>query len=135
MFDFSGTLLRIESTKEWLGAVLTAAGATPLSGGEFTDRVQRLTRYGALPGGPAPLHVPRHLETLWRERDLSTDRHRAAYTALAREGLAPSEVLMVGDDRVADGGAEALGCAVHFVDHLPVDRRPDGLAPVLGLLG
>ena len=30
--------------------------------------------------------------------------------------------LMVGDDRRADGGAAALGCAVHFVDHLPVDR-------------
>jgi hypothetical protein len=41
---------------------------------------------------------------------------------------------MVGDDRRADGGAAAIGCAVHFVDHLPVDLRPDGLRPVLALL-
>ncbi|MBC2900178.1 HAD family hydrolase [Streptomyces cupreus] len=46
----------------------------------------------------------------------------------------PREVLMVGDDRRADGGAAALGCGVHFVDHLPVSERPDGLRPVLELL-
>ncbi|MDH6133804.1 HAD superfamily hydrolase (TIGR01493 family) [Kitasatospora sp. MAA4] len=225
MFDFSGTLLRIESTAEWLGAVLTSAGIRPADD-EFADLVRRLTEYGALPGGPAPRHVPTHLETLWRERDLSAGRHRAAYTALAQEaglpvtelaqalydrhmmpaawrtypdtestlrelrgrglpvavvsnigwdlrpifrahgldglvdayllsfelgaqkpdpaifrvacdrlGLSPADVLMVGDDRIADGGAQALGCPVHFVDHLPVDQRPRGLAPVLGLLG
>ena len=223
MFDFSGTLLRIESTTEWLGAVLTAAGIR-LTDEEFTYRVQRLTEYGALPGGPVPLHVPTHLEALWRERDLSADQHHAAYTALAREaglpelaqalydrhmtstawrpypdteptlrelrrrglpvavvsnigwdlrpvfrahglddlvdayllsfelgtqkpdpaifraacdrlGLAPADMLMVGDDRIADGGAQILGCPVHFVDHLPVDQRPSGLASALGLLG
>ncbi|MFD3781454.1 HAD family hydrolase [Streptomyces sp. NPDC058612] len=225
MFDFSGTLLRIESTEEWLGAALAAADL-PLAGAEFTYRVQRLTEYGALPGGPVPLHLPAHLEALWRERDLSAGQHRAAYTALAREaglpapelaqalydrhmtpaawqtypdteptlrelrlrgipvavvsnigwdlrpvfrahgldglvdayllsfelgtqkpdpgifsaacdrlGLAPTDVLMVGDDRIADGGAQVLGCPVHFVDHLPVDQRPDGLAQILRLLG
>ncbi|GAA3243665.1 hypothetical protein GCM10020256_68710 [Streptomyces thermocoprophilus] len=41
---------------------------------------------------------------------------------------------MVGDEPRADGGAEALGCAVHFVEHLPVAERPDGLRPVLGLV-
>lgn len=40
---------------------------------------------------------------------------------------------MVGDDRRADGGAAALGCSVHFVDHLPAAERPDGLRPVLDL--
>lgn len=42
---------------------------------------------------------------------------------------------MVGDDRRADGGAAAVGCAVHFVEHLPADSRPDGLRGVLDLLG
>ncbi|MFJ2767147.1 HAD family hydrolase [Streptomyces sp. NPDC087300] len=57
--------------------------------------------------------------------------------ALACEALGadPRETVMVGDDRRADGGAAALGCAVHFVDHLPADRRPDALRPVLGLVG
>ncbi|AVH60300.1 MULTISPECIES: HAD family hydrolase [Streptomyces] len=50
-------------------------------------------------------------------------------------GIAPEDTLMVGDDRRADGGAAALGCRVHFVDHLPVTHRPDGLRPVLDLLG
>lgn len=57
---------------------------------------------------------------------------RAACEALGQD---PREVLMVGDDRRADGGAAALGCAVHFVDHLPVDERPGALLPVLALAG
>ncbi|OII65687.1 hydrolase [Streptomyces sp. CC53] len=55
---------------------------------------------------------------------------RVACAALGRE---PGELLMVGDDRRADGGAAALGCAVHFVDHLPVAQRPGSLRPVLDL--
>jgi putative hydrolase of the HAD superfamily len=50
-------------------------------------------------------------------------------------GVDARDTLMVGDDRRADGGAAALGCAVHFVDHLPAHSRPDGLRPVLGLVG
>ncbi|WP_204328117.1 HAD family hydrolase [Streptomyces aureoverticillatus] len=50
-------------------------------------------------------------------------------------GVAPEDTLMVGDDRRADGGAAALGCAVHFVDHLPVERRPAALRGVPGLVG
>jgi putative hydrolase of the HAD superfamily len=56
---------------------------------------------------------------------------RIACDALGQD---PRDILMVGDDRRADGGAAALGCAVHYVEHLPVDRRPDGLRPVLALL-
>jgi len=56
-------------------------------------------------------------------------------TACAALGVEPGDVLMVGDDRRADGGAAALGCGVHFVDHLPVAGRPDGLRPVLDLVG
>ncbi|MFC8708679.1 HAD family hydrolase [Streptomyces sp. NPDC057197] len=55
-------------------------------------------------------------------------------TACAALGARPQDVLMVGDSREADGGAAALGCAVHFVDHLPVAERPDALLPVLGLV-
>ncbi|WP_406317907.1 HAD-IA family hydrolase [Streptosporangium sp. NBC_01639] len=55
-------------------------------------------------------------------------------TACDRLDLAPDDVLMVGDNPAADGGAAALGCKVHLVDHLPVDRRPAALAAVLALL-
>ncbi|MFF2509309.1 HAD family hydrolase [Streptomyces sp. NPDC058067] len=226
LFDFSGTLFRIESTESWLRAVLDEAGLA-LPDGEFTATAAALHTVGALPGGPtAHVEVPAHLAELVAVRDMDADRHRAAYTALARQvplpderlydalydrqlrpeawlpypdaadvlsglrergipvavvsnigwdprpvfvahgldayvdayvlsyrhgvqkpdprlfaaacealGVAPGDALMVGDDRRADGGASALGCAVHFVDHLPVDARPDALRPVLRLVG
>jgi putative hydrolase of the HAD superfamily len=56
-------------------------------------------------------------------------------TACAALDADPKDVLMVGDDRRADGGAAALGCGVHFVEHVPVTERPDGLRPVLDLAG
>ncbi|MGP9022227.1 HAD family hydrolase [Streptomyces sp. BR1] len=224
LFDFSGTLLRVESTHEWLSATLDESGiAAPEE--QVTLWARQLKEVGALPGGSNPLRVPPHLTELWATRDQSSALHRAAYTGLAREvtlsdpqlytalydrhmtpaawhpypdtkavltglrergvkvavvsnigwdlrpvfrthgldglvdayvlsyehgvqkpdarlfraaceavGCDPGEVLMVGDDRRADGGAAALGCAVHFVDHLPVGERPAGLTPVLDLV-
>ncbi|MET9498732.1 HAD-IA family hydrolase [Streptomyces sp. NPDC006552] len=222
LFDFSGTLFRVESTASWLRAALDATGVT-LSDAEFTQAARALREAGALPGGTTgPGPVPGHLAELMAVRDVDATRHRAAYTGLAREvplpddrlydalydrhmlpaawhpypdaldvltalrerglpvavvsnigwdprpvfvahgldryvdayvlsyrygvtkpdprlfraacealGVAPGDTLMVGDDRRADGGAAALGCAVHFVDHLPVEGRPDGLRGVL----
>ncbi|MEU6679910.1 HAD-IA family hydrolase [Streptomyces sp. NPDC046925] len=224
LFDFSGTLFGIESTADWLRAVLQEAGV-PLPDAEFERLASALERAGALPGGAHPTSVPDRLAGVWAQRDRSAAQHRAAYTGLSREvtlpdprlhdalyerhmqpaawrpyadaaevlaglrergvriavisnigwdlrpvfrihgldpyidaytlsyeheiqkpdprlfaraceelGVDPADALMVGDDRRADAGAAALGCAVHFVDHLPVDRRPDALRPVLGLV-
>jgi putative hydrolase of the HAD superfamily len=225
LFDFSGTLFRIESTERWLRAVLDAAGIV-LAAPELAAQARALEAAGALPGGAAPVRLPEELAGVWRVRDRSAELHRAAYTGLSRQvplpdpalhdalydrhmtpaawspypdarevlsGLRergsrvgvvsnigwdlrpvfrahgldqyvdtyvlsyehgvqkpdprlfavacealdadPRNTLMVGDDRRADGGAAALGCAVHFVDHLPAAERPDGLRPVLDLLG
>ncbi|WP_328744993.1 HAD-IA family hydrolase [Streptomyces sp. NBC_00285] len=226
LFDFSGTLFRIESTESWLRAGLDTAELS-LPEAELTRAAQELERVGALPGGVAPgVPMPDEVAAVWGVRDESAELHRAAYTGLSRQvplpdpalhdalydrhmspaawqpypdavevlgalrergipvgvvsnigwdlrpvfrahgldryvdayvlsyehgiqkpdprlfrtactalGVAPGDVLMVGDDRRADGGAAALGCGVHFVDHLPVARRPDGLRPVLGLVG
>ncbi|MBK3642595.1 HAD family hydrolase [Streptomyces sp. MBT33] len=224
LFDFSGTLFRIESTESWLRAVLKEAG-TALAEQELLQAAKALEAAGALPGGAFPLQVPADLAELWRVRDASAELHRAAYTGLSRQvrlpdpalhdalydrhmrpaawapypdaaevlyalcerGLGigvvsnigwdprpvfeahgldrfvdtyvlsyehgiqkpdprlfalacealevePHEALMVGDSREADGGAAALGCEVHFVDHLPVAQRPDALRPVLDLV-
>ncbi|WP_432170178.1 HAD family hydrolase [Streptomyces sp. 1222.5] len=224
MFDFSGTLFRIESAAQWLNAVTTSAGLL-VPDEELDACAGRLEEFGAQPGGVPPRRVPSHLEALWRERDLTAERHRAAFTALTREAKLPSpelaealydrsqvsgawqpypdteetlhalrgrgipvavvsnigwdmrpvfrdhgiddlvdayflsfecgvekpdprifqmacdqlevppgDVLMVGDDRVTDAGAGALGCRVHLVDPLPVDQRPSALAEVLRLL-
>jgi HAD superfamily hydrolase (TIGR01493 family) len=224
MFDFSGTLFRIESASLWLRAVVANAGLA-VSEGELDACAHELEEFGAQPGGVPPRRVPPRLEGLWRERDLTAERHRAAFTALTREaglpsadlaealydrsqvseawqpypdaeetlralrgrgipvavvsnigwdmrpvfrdhgvddlvdayflsyecgvekpdprifqmacdklGVVPGDALMVGDDRVADVGAAALGCQVHLVDPLPVDGRPSALAEVLQLL-
>lgn len=224
LFDFSGTLFRIESTASWLRGTL-AASRLALPEDEVARLAAALDRAGALPGGSPTVDVPEGLADLWSRRDESAELHRAAYTGLARTvelpdpalydalyerhrtpeawrpyddslevlrglgalgvrvgvvsnigwdlrpvfrahgldpyvdvyvlsyehavqkpdarlfaqacaglGVAPQDTLMVGDDRRADGGAAALGCGVHFVEHLPVARRPDGLRPVLGLV-
>ncbi|MEV2254088.1 HAD-IA family hydrolase [Streptomyces sp. NPDC050147] len=224
LFDFSGTLFRVESTAAWLRAVLREAGL-PHPVAEFERLAEGLERVGALPGGARPGLVPERLAALWAQRDRSAAQHRAAFTGLSREiplpdpllhdalydrhmrpeawcpyadaaevltglrdrgvrvavvsnigwdprpvfrahgldpyvdaytlsyeheiqkpdprlfaracealGVDPAHALMVGDDRHADAGAAELGCTVHFVDHLPVDQRPDGLLPVLGLV-
>ncbi|MEU8888587.1 HAD-IA family hydrolase [Streptomyces sp. NPDC048442] len=224
LFDFSGTLLRIEPTRSWVDAVL--GGPAPAAPDEDLQRYAALLEEaGAQPGGPPPRQVPPALAGLWATRDESTELHRAAFTGLSRQvrlphdalhdalyerhmlpaawqpypdalevlrelhargvavgvvsnigwdlrpvfrahgldpfvdayvlsyehgvqkpdprlfrtaletlGQDPARVLMVGDDRTADGGAAALGCAVHFVDHLPAPERPDGLRPVLEML-
>lgn len=224
LFDFSGTLFCVESVRDWLQAVLDERGSH-LSEAERAWYAQQLAGAGALPGGSYPQRMPSHLAELWATRDESAERHRAAYTGLARQvelpdpglydalyerhmtpaawrpypdaaevlrtlrergvgiavvsnigwdprpvfrahgldpwvdayvlsyehgvqkpdirlfraacealGQDPADALMVGDDRRADGGAADLGCAVHFVDHLPVEDRPAGLLPVLGLV-
>ncbi|MEU6841230.1 HAD-IA family hydrolase [Streptomyces sp. NPDC046716] len=225
LFDFSGTLFRIESTASWLRAALDTTQLT-LPEAEFDRAVAGLDAVGALPGGSTQhIDFPAHLAGLMAVRDVDAQRHRAAYTGLAREvplpddrlydalyerhmapeawlpypdaldvltalrgrgvpvgvvsnigwdlrpvfvehgldpyigtyvmsyrhgvqkpdarlfaaacadlGVAPADTLMVGDDRRSDAGAADIGCAVRFVDHLPVAQRPDGLRPLLDLL-
>ncbi|KAF2781656.1 MULTISPECIES: HAD-IA family hydrolase [Streptomyces] len=224
LFDFSGTLFRIESTEAWLRAALDDAGLE-LAAPALAETAGALERAGALPGGAPPLRVPEELAEVWETRDESSALHRTAYTGLSRQvslpvpglhdalyerhmspgawspypdaaevlaalrgrgvavgvvsnigwdlrpvfrehgldrfvdtyvlsyehgirkpdprlfgvacaalGVEPGRTLMVGDDRRADGGAKALGCGVHFVEHLPVAERPDGLRPVLDLV-
>ncbi|MYZ07403.1 HAD-IA family hydrolase [Streptomyces sp. SID2999] len=224
LFDFSGTLCRIESTESWLRATLAATG-TRMEEPQLVAAAAALEIAGALPGGAEPAAVPAELTGAWAERDLDAAAHRAAYTGLSRQvplpeqtlhdalydrhmtpaawtpypdaahvlaelrrrgiaigivsnigwdlrpvfrqhgldkyvdayvlsyehgvrkpdprlfaaacaelGVEPERTLMVGDSRVADGGAAGLGCRVHFVDHLPVTARPNALLPVLDLV-
>ncbi|MBV2352853.1 HAD-IA family hydrolase [Streptomyces sp. J2-1] len=221
LFDFSGTLFRIEPAVSWLRAALTATGHT-LPDAEVVRMAAELEAVGAQPGGLSPVEVPEDLAEMWAVRDESAEAHRAAFTGLSRQvpmtvpglhdalyarhmepeawapypdaapvlrtlrergagiavvsnigwdlrpvfrahgldayvdayvlsyeygvqkpdvrlfaaacerlGVAPEETLMVGDSKEADGGAAELGCRVHFVEHLPVDERPDGLLPAL----
>ncbi|MGA5324049.1 HAD family hydrolase [Streptomyces seoulensis] len=224
LFDFSGTLCRVESTESWLRATLTATGMT-MEEPQLLRAAAALEEAGALPGGAEPSVVPEDLAGAWAGRDLDAASHRAAFTGLSRQvplpgetlhdalydrhmtpaawtpypdaahvlgelrqrglavgvvsnigwdlrpvfrehgldayvdayvlsyehgvrkpdprlfavacaelGAEPEHTVMVGDSRVADGGASALGCRVHFVEHLPAHERPDALLAVLDLL-
>jgi HAD superfamily hydrolase (TIGR01493 family) len=88
LFDFSGTLFRIEPTERWLRGALAQVGIVAADE-DIAYHAERLEHVGALPGGAPPHAVPGHLRRLWDERDLDPQRHRAAYIGLAREAALP----------------------------------------------
>ncbi|MFI0742886.1 HAD family hydrolase [Streptomyces sp. NPDC021100] len=92
LFDFSGTLFRIESPTAWLRHAAARHGP-PLDDGELTRLAAALAAAGAQPGGPPPVTVPPHLTDAWAHRDRSAAEHRAAYLGLAREVALPDEGL------------------------------------------
>ncbi|MFI1330445.1 HAD family hydrolase [Streptomyces sp. NPDC020845] len=92
LFDFSGTLFRIEPTESWLRAVLDATG-TAIPEEDIPRYARQLEDAGALPGGAPPQAVPPHLTELWGVRDRRAEDHRAAYTGLAREVPLPDPQL------------------------------------------
>ncbi|ADG77506.1 HAD-superfamily hydrolase, subfamily IA, variant 3 OS=Tsukamurella paurometabola (strain ATCC 8368/ DSM / CCUG 35730 / CIP 100753 / JCM 10117 / KCTC 9821/ NBRC 16120 / NCIMB 702349 / NCTC 13040) OX=521096 GN=Tpau_0872 PE=4 SV=1 [Tsukamurella paurometabola] len=55
--------------------------------------------------------------------------------ASAALGLAPEQVLMVGDSAEADGASTAIGCGFAQVEPLPVAQRPDGLVTAVRSAG
>jgi HAD superfamily hydrolase (TIGR01493 family) len=88
MFDFSGTLMRVEPSESWLRSTLAAEGI-PASDEEVTAYARELDRAGALAGGAPPERIPPQLEALWERRDISAADHRAAYTGLSRTVALP----------------------------------------------
>lgn len=85
LFDFSGTLFRIESTESWLRAVLAQRGIT-LPEPELVRAAEQLEWAGALAGGASPTGpLPDDLAALWAVRDRTAEAHRAAYTGLSRQ--------------------------------------------------
>ncbi|MFF7451668.1 MULTISPECIES: HAD-IA family hydrolase [unclassified Streptomyces] len=92
LFDFSGTLFRIESTESWLRGALAADGIA-LSEAEIVRTAEALEAAGALPGGTHPVRVPQELIGLWARRDESAELHRATYTGLSRQVPLPDPLL------------------------------------------
>ena len=64
LFDFSGTLFRIEPARDWLRAVLDARGSS-LPEAELAGYAEQLAAAGALPGGSSPQRMPPGLADLW----------------------------------------------------------------------
>ncbi|MBW5424907.1 HAD-IA family hydrolase [Streptomyces sp. BG9H] len=138
LFDFSGTLFRIEPTESWLRAVAGELGV-PLADGELARAAAGLERAGAMPGGAVPVTVPAHLAELWANRDRSAEQHRAAYTGAAREVALPDPRLYdalyerhmtpeawrpYGDAAEVLAGLRERGMRVAVVSNIGWDLRP-----------
>ena len=152
LFDFSGTLFRIESTESWLRTVLAEAESS-LTEPELIRAARDLETVGALPGGPVPSgRMPDEVAAVWDIRDKSSELHRAAYTGLSRQVALPDPAL---HDALYDrhmtptawqpypDAAEVLGAlrergvAVGVVSNIGWDLRPvfrdHGLDPYVGV--
>lgn len=83
LFDFSGTLMRIEPAQRWVRAVAEQAGLA-LSDDDVELRAQALIDAGAWYGA-YPTSIPEHLTDTYASRDLDEPHHRTCYTGLIRE--------------------------------------------------
>ncbi|MFF3510893.1 HAD family hydrolase [Streptomyces sp. NPDC002573] len=148
LFDFSGTLFRIESTESWLRATTTEAGLA-LPEAELIHAAKRLESAGALAGGAAPTApLPDDLAALWAVRDRSAEAHRAAFTGLSRQvplpdprlhdalydrHMTPAAWRPYPDTTEVLGALRERGVAVGVVSNIGWDLRPifreHGVAP------
>ncbi|WP_427918213.1 HAD family hydrolase [Streptomyces sp. cg40] len=92
LFDFSGTLFRIESTESWLRAVLRETGIA-LPEPELTEAARALESAGAMPGGARPERLPAEFAEIWAVKDESAELHRAAFTGVSRQVPLPDPAL------------------------------------------
>ena len=76
LFDFAGTLLVPEPREEWVAAVCPDLATDAVA--ELALRLEKAGRSG----GPEPVEIPPWLEDDYRQRDLSTARHRELYEGL-----------------------------------------------------
>ncbi|MYW79621.1 putative hydrolase of the HAD superfamily [Streptomyces sp. LaPpAH-199] len=149
LFDFSGTLFRIEPVRSWLAAVLREEDVD-VPPEDFERYVTGLTESGALPGGPAPLRVPERLADAMARRDLSAALHHEAYTGLARTVALPGPGLYDAlyarhmrpeawqpypDAKEVMEGLRRAGIAIGVVSNIGWDLRPvfraHGLDPLV----
>lgn len=139
LFDFSGTLFRIESPGSWLRAVL-ADSEVSLPEPELIRAAKELEAVGAQPGGAHPsAPVPADVAPIWGIRDQSSELHRSAYTGVSRQVTLPDPAL---HDRLYDrhmapaawrpypdtaevlGALRERGVAVGVVSNIGWDLRP-----------
>lgn len=126
LFDFSGTLFRLEVAGSWL------------PGHEDAERAERLLQVLTAPTGPST-KLPIHLTPEWLRRDLDPDVHRAVYTeSLRQAGIAEPGLAELGYERLLDPASWAVypdvrdaferlrdaGIPVAVVSNIAWDIRP-----------
>ncbi|MCP2235539.1 Haloacid dehalogenase superfamily, subfamily IA, variant 2 with 3rd motif like haloacid dehalogenase/haloacid dehalogenase superfamily, subfamily IA, variant 3 with third motif having DD or ED/haloacid dehalogenase superfamily, subfamily IA, variant 1 with third motif having Dx(3-4)D or Dx(3-4)E [Prauserella halophila] len=83
MFDFSGTLFRLEHRQSWFTGLVDDDG-TPLDAGEQAELMRRMTT-------PVTLSVDLDAEhrDAWERRDLDPELHRKTYLEILRQSGVP----------------------------------------------
>jgi HAD superfamily hydrolase (TIGR01549 family) len=129
LFDFSGTLFRVEPAAD---SVRLALGA------ELVHLAPELVRLGAINGGEMPAGLSAADTDLWQRRDLDRAAHRAAYSGQAvRAGLTAEQAAALYDRGVAADAwlpypdtvqvlqeLHARGVPVAIVSNIGWDPRP-----------
>lgn len=136
LFDFSGTLFRLEADENWAGDLVTAEGYR-FDEAESAEILDRLT---------TPVHQAVRFDTrhqhAWEQRDLDPARHREVYREVLRQSGVEGDPARRLYARMVDPLAwtpypdtgkvlEALpgnGIRVAVVSNIPFDIRPAFLA-------
>ena len=125
LFDFSGTLFRLEIGGSWL------------PGNADAERAQHLMQVMTAPVGPSA-HLPADLADDWQRRDLDPVIHRRVYTESLRQAGLPPDLAEIGYDRMLDPTSwavypdvrpalerlHAAGVPVAVVSNIAWDIRP-----------
>lgn len=103
LFDFAGTLFAPQPAARQIALAADALGIV-LTPGERGALAEKFLGVG-MPGGPYPVSVSDGLATLYAQRDLGPEAHRAAYVGLMSTVPAPAGLAEAVYDRVllADG--------------------------------
>ncbi|MQY21041.1 HAD family hydrolase [Nocardia macrotermitis] len=132
LFDFSGTLFRLEADESWASDLVTADGR-PFDEAESAEILDRMT---------TPVHqavrFDAHHQQAWEQRDLDPARHREVYREVLRQTGVVGEPAQRLYSRMVDPllwtpypdtgkVLEALsgnGIQVAVVSNIPFDIRP-----------
>ncbi|MFI5775807.1 HAD family hydrolase [Nocardia sp. NPDC051570] len=83
LFDFSGTLFRLGDDESWAADLITADGR-PMDANESAEILRRMTT----PVGQS-VRFDERTQYAWDNRDLDSELHREAYTAVLRQSGVP----------------------------------------------
>ncbi|MDY6998316.1 MAG: HAD-IA family hydrolase [Actinomycetota bacterium] len=138
LFDFSGTLFRLEEDESWFAGMELATGLGPEQTSEVDGHVQaELMRRLTAPTGRSVSMTPEALEA-WMNRDLAPHLHREAYLHVLREsGLAhhhaeslygrvidPASWTAYPDTAPVLAGLRERGIKTAVVSNIAFDLRP-----------
>jgi HAD superfamily hydrolase (TIGR01509 family) len=137
LFDFASTLFAPRPTTELVANAAAALGLE-LPEDECIELANSYLAAG-VPGGPYPRVMPDHLASLYAQRDLSPDIHRAAYAgllsavvqpfpgladALYEEVLAARGWVPYTDARSVIDALKTRGIRVGLISNIGFDLRP-----------